>query len=103
MINQIFSSISKKTRKKRVIGLDIGNYSVKALGIDFTGTGQRVECLAMVEVPLDKRGDRRDPELFTKLIKICLAKGHIVDKDVVIMVWASGLCATYYHAANAKR
>ena len=86
MINQIFSSISKKSRKKRVIGLDIGNYSVKALGIDFTGTGQRVECLAMVEVPLEKRGDRRDPELFTKLIKICLAQGHIVDKDVVIMV-----------------
>ena len=86
MINQIFSSTSKKTRKKRVIGLDIGNYSVKALGINFTGTGQKVECLAMVEVPLEKREDRRDPELFTELIKNCLAKGRIAGKDVVIMI-----------------
>lgn len=86
MINQIFSSISKKSKKKRLIGLDIGNYSVKALGINFTKTGQKVECLAMVEVPLEKRGNRRDPGVFTELIKNCLAKGRIVDKDVVIMV-----------------
>lgn len=89
MINQIFSSISKKTKRKRLIGLDIGNYSVKALGINFTRTGQKVECLAMVEVPLEKRENRRDPELFTELIKDCLAKGRIVDKDVVIMVSGS--------------
>ncbi len=86
MINQIFSSTSKKTRKKRLIGLDIGNYSVKALGINFTGTGQKVECLAMVEVPLEKRDNRRDPELFAELIKNCLAKGRIAGKDVVIMI-----------------
>lgn len=86
MINQIFSSISKKTRKKRLIGLDIGSYSVKALGISFTGTGQRVECLAMVEVPLEKRENRRGPELFTELIKDCLEKGSIVERDVAIMV-----------------
>ncbi|MFQ5685653.1 MAG: type IV pilus assembly protein PilM [Candidatus Scalindua sp.] len=86
MLNQIFSSISKKTKKRRLIGLDIGNYSVKALGINLTGSGQKIECLAMVEVPLEKRENRRDPEIFTELIKNCLAKGHIVDKDVVIMV-----------------
>jgi len=86
MLNQIFSSISKKSKRKRLIGLDIGNYSVKALGINFTGTGQKVECLAMVEVPLEKRENRRDPGVFTELIKNCLAKGRIADKDVVIMV-----------------
>ena len=89
MTNQIFSSTSKKTKKKRMIGLDIGNYSVKALGINFTRTGQKVEYLATVEVPLEKRENRRDPELFTELIKDCLAKGRIADKDVVIMVSGS--------------
>lgn len=69
-----------------MIGLDIGSYSVKALGISFTGTGQRVECLAMVEVPLEKRENRRGPELFTELIKDCLEKGSIVERDVAIMV-----------------
>ncbi len=86
MINQIFSSISKKAGKKRLIGLDIGNYSVKALGINFTGTGRKVECLAMAEVPFEKRQNRRDPGVFTKLIENCLAKGRIADKDVVVMV-----------------
>jgi len=47
--NEIFSSISKKSKGKRLIGLDIGNYSVKALGVHVNGTGQKIECLAMSE------------------------------------------------------
>ncbi len=86
MLNKIFSSISKKSKNKRLIGLDIGSYSVKALGIDFNGTDQKVECLAISEVDRKARQNGRNPEVLTKLIKSCLAEGHIVNKEVVIMV-----------------
>ena len=86
MLNQILSSISKKSKKKRLIGLDIGNYSVKALGVDINGTGQKIECLAMSEADREARQNGRNPEVLTELIKNCLAEGSIVDKDVVIMV-----------------
>lgn len=86
MLNKIFSSISKQSKRRRLIGLDIGNYSVKALGIDFNGTGRKIECLAMSEADREARQKGRDPEVLTELIKNCLAEGSIVDKDVVIMV-----------------
>ncbi len=84
--NKIFSSISKQSKSKRLIGLDIGNYSVKALGVNFNGTGQKIECLAMSEVDKEARQNGRDPEVLTRLIKDCLAGGRITDKEVVIMV-----------------
>ncbi len=86
MLNQILSSISKKSNKKRLTGLDIGNYSVKALGIDFTGSDRRVECLAISEASREARQNGRNPAVITELIKNCLAEGRIVGKDVVIMV-----------------
>jgi type IV pilus assembly protein PilM len=86
MLNKIFSSISKKSKSKRLIGLDIGNYSVKALGVHINGTGQKIECLAMSEADREARQNGRNPEVLTELIKNCLAEGRIVDKDVVIMV-----------------
>jgi type IV pilus assembly protein PilM len=89
MVNKIFSSISMKTKNKRVIGLDIGSYSVKALGVDFTGTTQKIECLAISETDRETRQNGRNPEVLTELIKTCLAEGRIVDKDVVVMVSGS--------------
>jgi|GEM_PF-1000161 len=87
--NKIFSSISKKSKGKRLIGLDIGNYSVKALGVHVNGTGQKIECLAMSEADREARQNGRNPEVLTELIKGCLAEGRIMDKDVVIMVSGS--------------
>ncbi|GAX61080.1 pilus assembly protein, ATPase [Candidatus Scalindua japonica] len=87
--NKMFSSISKKSKGKRLIGLDIGNYSVKALGVNVNGTDQKIECLAISEVPVEARQNGRNPEVLTGLIKNCLAEGRIVDKDVVIMVSGS--------------
>ena len=84
--NKIFSSISKKSKGKRLIGLDIGNYSIKALGVYANGTGQKIECLAMSEADRETRQNGRDPEVMTELIKNCLAEGRIVGKDVAIMV-----------------
>ncbi len=86
MKNKIFSSISKKSKGKRLIGLDIGNYSVKALGVNVNGTGQKIECLAISEADREARQNGRNPEILTGLIKSCLSEGRIVDKDVVIMV-----------------
>jgi len=86
MLNKIVSSISKKSKGKRLIGLDIGNYSVKALGVYANGTGQKIERLAMSEADRETRQNGRDPEVMTELIKNCLAEGHIAGKEVVIMV-----------------
>ena len=86
MLNKIVSSISTKSRGKRLIGLDIGNYSVKALGVYANGTGQKIECLAMSEADRETRQNGRDPKVLTELIKNCLAEGRIAGKEVVIMI-----------------
>ena len=89
MLNKIRSSISNRSKGKRLIGLDIGNYSVKALGVYANGTGQKIECLAMSEADRETRQKGRDPEVLTELIKNCLAEGRISGKEVVIMVSGS--------------
>ncbi|MBC8554054.1 MAG: type IV pilus assembly protein PilM [Candidatus Brocadiales bacterium] len=86
MLNKMFSSVSKKSKGKRLIGLDIGNYSIKALGVNVNGTGQKIESLAMSEADREARQNGRNPEVLTELIKNCMAEGRIVEKDVVIMV-----------------
>lgn len=86
MLNKILSSVPRKSKGKRLVGLDIGSYSVKALGIDFNGIDQKVEYLAMSEVDREERQNGRNPDVLTKLIKSCLAEGRITSKEVVIMV-----------------
>ncbi len=86
MKNKIFSSISKQSKSKRLIGLDIGNYSVKALGVNFNGNGKKIERLAISDADREARQNGRNPEILTGLIKSCLSEGRITDKDVAIMV-----------------
>ncbi|MCP4272212.1 MAG: pilus assembly protein PilM, partial [Gammaproteobacteria bacterium] len=89
MKNKVFSSISKQSKSKRLIGLDIGNYSVKALGVNYNGNGKKIECLAMSDADREARQNGRNPEILTGLIKSCLSEGRITDKGVAIMVSGS--------------
>lgn len=68
------------------LGLDIGNYSVKALKFGRTKAGLEVEDLAEMEIPLEIRQEGRAPEVMAEVINTCLAEGNIVSKDAVIMV-----------------
>ncbi|MFQ5861928.1 MAG: type IV pilus assembly protein PilM [Candidatus Brocadiales bacterium] len=71
------------------LGLDMGNYSIKALKFGLTKSGPEIENLAEMEIPLEARKEGRDPKLMVEAVKTCLAKGSIVTKDVVIMVTGS--------------
>ncbi len=76
----------RRGRRPPFLGLDIGNYSVKALKFGLTKRGPIIEDLVEMEIPLEIRQSGRKPEALAEVVKTCLAKGGILNKDAVVMV-----------------